>query len=308
MNKYIYISSKKNQKEYLEDNFNNIRFVSKTPSKFSLKKIIKEIKKSNINQVIIEDYFVGINNFIEKLNKLDKKVKMVWTGGLATLNDEIELENLTQVLSLLKEKKIKNLAFKEENIYEVYKALKGVKKISLTVKGINKHSYSKNRCVSIYGDAYDWRSNYFNQLSALKLIDNYNLLILDSKNIVNRFCKFFNIKNLKSNKKFDVKNFRKLLNNLDSASCVEFSNSLDLFVIDSYNHGVPVVLGNNNLFFKDTELSELVVVKSDDDVNEIAEKLNYCLNNSKNIIEMYKKLKTKYDLECRNLINDFIEE
>ena len=308
MNKYIYISSKINQKEYLEDNFNNVKFISKTPSKFRLKKIIKEIKKTNINQVIIEDYFVGVNNFVEKLNKLNIKVKMVWTGGLATLNDEIELGNLLEVLSLLKEKKIKTLAFKEQNIFEVYKDLKGVKKISLTVKGVSKHTYSKNRNISIYGDAYDWRDNYFNQLSALKLIDNYNLLILDSKNIVNRFCKFFNIKNLKSSKKFDVKNFRKLLNNLDSASCVEFSNSLDLFIIDSYNHGVPVVLGNNSLFFKDTELEDMVVVKSDDDVNEIAEKLNYCLNNSKSIIEIYRKLKNKYDLECRNLINDFIEE
>ena len=34
MNKYIYISSKINQKEYLEDNFNNVKFISKTPSKF----------------------------------------------------------------------------------------------------------------------------------------------------------------------------------------------------------------------------------------------------------------------------------
>ena len=74
MNKYIYISSRKNQKEYLEDNFNNIRFISKTPSKFSFKKIIKEVKKNNIDQVIIEDYFIGINKFIEKLNKLNKKV------------------------------------------------------------------------------------------------------------------------------------------------------------------------------------------------------------------------------------------
>ena len=187
------------------------------------------------------------------------------------------------------------------NIYQVYKDLEGVKKVSLTVKETKKYQHSKTRVISIYGDSYNWQSNYFNQLSALKLVDNSNLLVIDSKNIVNRFCKFFNIK-YSTMGKFNVVSFRKTLKNIAVASCVEFSSLFDLFVIDSYNHGVPVVVGNNNMFFKHTELEKMVIVKSDDDINEISEKLSYCLNNSKKIIEIYKKIKRKYDQECKKMI------
>lgn len=308
MNEYIYISSRKIIKKYLEDNFNNIKFISRAPRKRTLRKIIKEILKNSIKQVIIEDYFVGIQGFIEQLNNLNISVKIIWINGLATLNEEIELGNLIEIINLLKNKKIKSLGFVENNIYEVYKDIEGVKKVSLTVKSLDKVRKQRNRNISIYGDSYDWRANYFNQLSAVKLLDNCNLIILDSKNIAKRFCKFFNIENKTNNQKFNVSNFRKLIKNLNAASCVEFSNSMDLFIIDSYNHGVPVTVGNNTLFFKDTELQEMVVVNSDDDINEISEKIDFCLNNSKKIIESYKQYKKKYDIECKNLIKDFIKE
>jgi len=308
MDSYIYISSRRNLKEYLEDNFNNIKLISKTPSLAALKKIINKILNDNIKQVIIEDYFVGIQSFIEQLNNLNITVKIVWTNGLATLNEEIELGNLIETINLLKNKKIKSLGFVENNIYEVYKYIEGVKKVSLTVKSLDKVRKQNNRNISIYGNSYDWRANYFNQLSAIKLLDNYNLLILAPQNIAKRFCKFFNIENKTNNQKFNVSNFRKLIIDLNAASCVEFSNSMDLFIIDSYNHGVPVVVGNNTLFFKDTELQKMVVVNSDDDINEISEKIDFCLNNSKKIIESYKQYKKKYDIECKDLIKDFIKE
>jgi len=308
MDSYIYISSRRNLKEYLEDNFNNIKLISKTPSLAALKKIINQVLNDNIKQVIIEDYFVGIQSFIEQLNNLNITVKIVWTNGLATLNEEIELGNLIETINLLKNKKIKSLGFVENNIYEVYKYIEGVKKVSLTVKSLDKVRKQNNRNISIYGNSYDWRANYFNQLSAIKLLDNYNLLILAPQNIAKRFCKFFNIENKTNNQKFNVSNFRKLIIDLNAASCVEFSNSMDLFIIDSYNHGVPVVVGNNTLFFKDTELQKMVVVNSDDDINEISEKIDFCLNNSKKIIESYKQYKKKYDIECKDLIKDFIKE
>lgn len=308
MNEYVYITSRKNIREYLEDNFNNIKFISKTPSKSVLKRIIKEILRENKKQIIIEDYFVGIQEFIEKLNDLNITVKFIWINGLATLNEEIELSNLIEVLKLLETNKIKSLGFTENNIYEVYKDLKGVKKVSLTVKQVTKNKQQNNFNISIYGDAYDWRCNYFNQLSALKLLENYNFVMLNSKIIVKRFCKFFNIKNKGNKQKYNVSNFRKLIKDLNVASCVEFSNLSDLFIIDSYNHGVPTVVGNNSIFFKETDLYNLVVVKSDDDINEIADKIKYCFKNSKKIIKIYDKYKEKYDIECQKLIKDFIEE
>lgn len=307
-NNYLYISSRKSIKEYLLDNFKNITFIRSNPYKFQLRKIIKKIKKNNINQVIIEDYFVGIKYFISKLNKYNIPVKMVWTKGLATLNEEIELGNLLEIIDLLKTQSIEALAFTENNIYYAYKDLKGVTNISLTVNSKPDKNNKKEKLIGVYGISDNWISNVFNQLSAIKFLEPYELATINMKKVAKRFCKFFDIKYNNYNKKMNVVNFRKLLCEIQISSCVEFTNLFDLFIIDSFNYNVPCIVGNNSLFFKNTKLEDMVVVKSDDDVNEIAEKMKYCINNSKNICIEYKKIKKKYDIESRESIKNFIKE
>lgn len=307
-NSYLYISSRKNIKEYLLDNFKNTTFIRSNPYKFQLKKILRKIKKNNIKQVIIEDYFVGIKYFISKLNVYNIPVKMVWTKGLATLNEEIELGNLLEIIDLLKDEKIKSLAFTEKNIYYAYQDVKGVNNISLTVNSKHEKNDKKTKLIGIYGISDNWISNIFNQISAIKFLDSYELAMLKMKKVAKRFCRFFDIKYNNCNKKMNVVNFRKMLGEVQIASCVEFTNLFDLFIIDSFNYNVPCIIGNNSLFFKDTKLEDMIVVKSDDDVNEIAEKMKYCLNNNKNICLEYKKIKKKYDIESRKSIKNFIEE
>jgi len=307
-NKTIYISSRKNIKEYIQDNFVNTIFISSAPFKSTLKKIINKVVKENICQVIIEDYFIGIKYFVKELNNKNITVKVVWTGGLATLIEEIDLGNLLTILDLLKFKQIKCLAFTDVSMYETYKDLKNVMHIKLTVKNKEKIVKEKTNNICVYGDAYNWQSNIFNQLSAIKLMDNYKAFLLDVKNIARRFCNSFEIKNINFKKKTNVTNIRLSYNHFDIASCVEFSNLYDLLVIDTYNHGIPVVLGNNNLFFKGTELEKMVIVSSDDDINEIALKMKYCLENIEQINNIYIKEKENYDKEVKKLIEKFVKE
>ena len=185
MNNYLYISSRKNFREYLEDNFNNIYFIKSNPYQFEIKKIIKKIKKENIKQVIIEDYFVGIKDFINVMNHNNVDVKMIWTNGLATLNEEIELGNLIDVMSLVESNKIKSIGFTEENIYLTMQDKKNVHKISLTINSKDKFNNSfKN--VGIIGESDNWRSNMYNQLSAIKLLDGYSVNGLCIKRIFRR--------------------------------------------------------------------------------------------------------------------------
>ena len=307
MNNYLYISSRKNFREYLEDNFNNIYFIKSNPYQFEIKKIIKKIKKENIKQVIIEDYFVGIKDFIDVMNHNNVDVKMIWTNGLATLNEEIELGNLIDVMSLVESNKIKTIGFTEENIYLTMQDKKNVHKISLTINSKDKFNNSfKN--VGIIGESDNWRSNMYNQLSAIKLLDGYSVNGLCIKRIFRRFCRFFNINFKNYGNKFTVSNFRNLLKQSDVISCVEFSNYLDFYVMDSFNHGIPCILGNNVLFFKGTELEKLVVVKSDDNINEIAEKINYVIKNKKQINKIYENIKKQYDDDCIKAIEKFIKE
>lgn len=284
--KTLYITGNKNDVIYLKDNFSNVLYMS--PLSKNIKGILKNIKQNNYEKVIFENYFVCLKDFIKKSNV---DVKVLWTKGLATLNDEFELTELLEIIDMLKSSKIKALGFTEDNLYETYKSLDNVYSVKLTVKQKIK-SYKGNKGITILGDPYEWTCNYFNQLSAIKMT-NKNLVLDKEINIVKRFNKLFDIKNN--------------INEISVASAVYFSSYDNLKIIDSFNNGIPVLLGNNTLFFKNTKLENKIIVKSDDDIEEISNKLNYLYKNGKEIIEEYKNIKENYDVISEKTVNKFIE-
>lgn len=284
--KTLYITGNKNNIIYLKDNFSNVLYMNSLSK--NIKNILKNIKENNYDKVIFENYFVCLKDFIKKSN-VDTKV--LWTKGLATLNDEFELTELLEIIDMLKSSKIKALGFTEDNLYETYKSLDNVYSVKLTVKQKIK-SYKGNKGITILGGPYEWTCNYFNQLSAIKMTN--KKLVLDKEiNIVKRFNKLFDIKNN--------------INEISVASAVYFSSYDNLKIIDSFNNGIPVLLGNNTLFFKNTKLENKIIVKSDDDIEEISNKLNYLYKNGKEIIEEYKNIKENYDVISEKTVNKFIE-
>ena len=187
--KTLYITRNKNNISYLKDNFSNVIYVSNLSK--NTKNISKIIEKGNYQNVIFENYFVCLKKFC-KISKISTKV--LWTKGLATLNDEFELSNLLEIIDLLKNKSISALGFTEDNLYETYRFLSNVYSVKLTVLGKQKN-YKSSGGISIIGDPYEWSCNYFNQLSAIKMT-NKKLVLTKKVNIVNRFNKLFGIKNI----------------------------------------------------------------------------------------------------------------
>jgi hypothetical protein len=192
-------------------------------------------------------------------------------------------------------------------MYEMYKEIKGVCKIKYTVNSQNENSLEPLNRIGVYGEDIDWRSNYFNQISAVKMVDGYKLSLVHARRITKKYCKLFNMQYANIKNKLSTESFRKSIINNNANSMVEFSNRMDLFIIDSFNYGVPCVVGNNTLFFANTDLEQYLVVKSDDDINEISEKMMLCIKNKKKIISIYNKIKKQYDKDSKTLINSFIE-
>ena len=62
-------------------------------------------------------------------------------------------------------------------------------------------------------------------------------------------------------------------------------------ILKSYNYGVPVIIGNCDFYDSNKYLKEHLVVKRDDDINEIAEKIDFVRTNYKKIIEEYDSIK-----------------
>ena len=307
MNKYLLVSKRRNIQEYIKSNFDNCLFIHTIPYNFEINKIIREVRNNNYDQVILEDYVIGLEKIISKLSLENVKVKLIWTSGLATLNSDIELDNLLEVIELLKSKKLYSIAFTDDGIYEMYKNIKGVCKVKYTVISQNEEEPKKINRIGVYGEDIDWRSNYFNQISAVKMVDGFILSLVHARRITKKYCKLFDMKYTNIKSVLSTNSFRKSIINNKVNSMVEFSNKMELFIIDSFNYGIPCVVGNNTLFFANTDLEQYVVVKSDDDINEISEKMKLCIKNKKKIISIYNKIKKQYDKDSKTLINSFIE-
>ena len=68
MNKYLLVSKRGNIKEYIKSNFDNCLFIHTIPYNFEINKIIREVRNNNYEQIILEDYVIGLDKIIDKLS------------------------------------------------------------------------------------------------------------------------------------------------------------------------------------------------------------------------------------------------
>ena len=71
---------------------------------------------------------------------------------------------------------------------------------------------------------------------------------------------------------------------------VNFTNTNNELIKKSFDLGIPCIVGNTNYFDNNKYLKENLVVKSDDDLREISEKIDFVRNNRDKIRQEYEKL------------------
>ena len=79
-----------------------------------------------------------------------------------------------------------------------------------------------------------------------------------------------------------------------------------MFPLESFEVGVPCLLGNNNDYFLGTKLGEYVILTKEDDPEYIKEKIINCLEHKEEIMNLYKEWKKEFDIKCENLVKKFI--
>ena len=89
---------------------------------------------------------------------------------------------------------------------------------------------------------------------------------------------------------------------------VTFTECSPMIPLESFELGVPCIIGNNTDFFKNSELEELVVVKEEDSIDEIYEKINIAIENKDKIMKLYIEWKKEYIEEVRRLKEEFLND
>ena len=76
--------------------------------------------------------------------------------------------------------------------------------------------------------------------------------------------------------------------------------------LERFKVGVPCIIGNNTDFFKGSKLNDLVVVKEEDSIDEIYDKINYAIENREEIMNLYHEWKREYSEETIRLKDEFL--
>jgi len=162
-------------------------------------------------------------------------------------------------------------------------------KLNLKNGKTKKYKFSNSNTIGIISIDYDVYDNIYNQLSACTFLKNSIVKLFNPMSVTKKFCERFNIKYEVYNTLDDV-----IKDNFVNLYC-SFSNINPIYFINSMDIGIPCILGNTNLLNDNDILKDLLVLKSDDDINEITEKINNIKNNYNLIMKEYKKWRDKYE-------------
>lgn len=278
-------------KEEFEYSFENV-FIFNNREKITEQ--FNVIKQSNFKQIIFVNYLIEYNELVKEL-KNSCKIKFIFTLSLGFFSDEGIYLRFNSVISLYKEKLIDEIAFCDINLYNTFKDKIKCSHISLNIEKKKRNNSYNAKEIGIINNQDNPVHSFYNELSALKFNDYvavFDKISERTKDFINIFKINYKIANPQEN------SIVNLYINFTSNNNTKFIRSMDL--------GIPCIIGNNELL-KDSKLGEYLMVKSDDSIDEINEKIEYVIKNREEILKEYEIFRKEYDKKSSNEINKFLE-
>ena len=284
-------------KKVFEFNFNNadIILISENYTPFDRENLAEKINKK-YEQVIFFDYY---DQFYLLLPLISKKIikKYIIDNGISLLYNELILNNMMQLYEYKERKMIDYIATTK---YDTYISMKDkIDYIELDYK--TKIHPKNNNSIGLLGIYYVEYSNFFVQLSAVAMSKIKKAIVLEQNTVVKKFEEDFNV--VIEEEKDVIKLIEQNKVNLD----VAFSEVSPINFLISMDAGIPCIIGNTHLLDNDEKLKKMLVLDSDDDVNEICEKIDNVLENKKAIEKLYSIWRKKYSDNSKKLIEKFVK-
>lgn len=259
---------------------------------------IKFINQNNFKQLIFVDFQL---EYLELFDKLEEQhdIKFIFTKSLASLSDTFFYDVFKNIMKLYKKNQISSIGFLDRSLYNTLKnKYKNMHYILLDKEKKELKNNDKNyKTIGILNCQEDPKHSYYNELSAIKLLDDYMAKISNPSRICREFLKTFKIKH-------EVR--KDVINNNEVNLYINFTNNNNLIFLESMDNGIPCILGNTSLLDNDKKLKAYLVMKSDDDVNEIAEKIQIAIKNKNEILKLYSTFRKKYEKEVQECVTDFV--
>ena len=294
--------------------FRNIVPLEHVYKEKDIKKIVEAIYQSSIKSVIFSQICDGWTSLIKEIKKKNPKIiiKVIWHGKCYEFFSDFTWNLNKEVMELYKENKIDCFAFVRSTMYEFYKKL-GFKSFYLQnnvhLEQLEKVEKEKNDKIKIGIYNADSRElkNIYTALSSIKLVPNAIADVVPINEGAKKFTEILQLETTSENDYIPTEELLKRIQLNDVNVYPTFTENAPMFPLESFEMGVPCLLGNNNDYFVGTELGKYVILTKEDDPIYIKEKIIDCIEHKEEIMRLYKEWKKDFDKKCGELVEEFVK-
>ncbi len=280
-----------------------------------IEKIANLIVDNKINLVAFSAFSIGWDKLASKIKEKNDNIviKVIWHGSFALNCEQYDWEMFLNIFKLYYSNIVSSICFVKKSMYDFF-VMKGFRTefIHNTIR-IDKNKYvskEKNKDgslkIGLYASGDRWVKNFFNQLAAATLFESAQIdcIPLSDKSVITTKLLDSNIKGSYTNLSRD--DLLKRLSQNDINLYVTFTECQPLLPLESLELGVPCITGNNHHYWKETELEKYLVVNEVDNPVEIYNKVKYCLDHKKEILDLYTSWKKENDELSEKSVKDFL--
>ncbi len=264
-----------------------------------LREFNKKVNDVGLKSLIVVDYNDTYRDIIPFIST-KTTIKWLMTYSIASLTNGAIMNVLRNLLEFYDRDLISEIGCFDKSLYS------SLKKAGYPIFHLlpdfeySQKALCNSSDMAIISDDYNPNHSYYNMLSALKLVDYNQIKLIANMPATKKFIIDFGIKAK------ELSDFNELKNGNMLNLYVNFTNTEICLVLESLDNGIPCLVGNTDLFDNNAYLKEKLVLNSDDDVSEIAFKINDVLKNREKILDEYIKFRKKYIEQSKQTVMKFL--
>lgn len=270
------------------------------------------ILESGIQQVVFSSFAIGWKNLVLYLKKKNPniKIKTFWHGNHSQVLDCYGWERNSEIIELHKLGYIDVMGTCKKSLMEFYQR-KGCNAYFITNKVDAKKPQKIEKSDKIRIGLYaakcdDWRKNMYTQMAAAALIPNVEIDMVPLNESAQKFAKLLNIDLIGEEKPISREKLMERMASNDVTMYVTFSECAPMLPLESFEVGVPCVVGNNHHYFQNDPLEKEIVVKNEDNILDVKNAIENCIQNKEKILKLYKKFKDRNKKNATKNVKEFI--
>lgn len=294
--------------------FKNIVPLEQVFGKKNINKVSEAVVNNNIKSVIFSQIVDGWVDVLKKIKELNSniKIKVIWHGNCYEFFSDYTWNLNKDVMNLYKEGKIDSFAFVRSTMYEFYKKV-GFKSYYLqnnvhldNIERVEKEKSNKIK-IGIYNADTRELKNIYTALSSMKLVPNCIADVVPINEGAKKFTEILGLETTSVDDYIPTEELLKRIQQNDVNIYPTFTENAPMFPLESFEMGVPCLLGNNNDYFAGTKLGEYVILTKEDDPKYIKTRIINCIEHKDEIMKLYKEWKKEFDIKCNKLVEEFIK-